>query len=904
MINNSYLLGLYGGTTDTSSLFGAQTSAQTSQGAAKAKQTQPTAPWSSKATTAPKASDMVRAALGGRRIVDESAVNLDLAGASADYRKLFATYQALNTLSALADRANVKGLSAAEAGQVAKRFASGLAELSDYLKTSKFEDLRLVQGVSQSKVKTGFAQEKAPSSFVTQPIHDGALSDPVKAFEGDVKFAMTIRTAVGTRSVDIDLSDMGATPRTMDNVIAHINDSLENAGVATRVGREAIEVQPKTIKSGGKTITLPAGPDQWALKIWGGVGETVGFTAAAASDAVYVTQGVGAKGAGQLLKFQADGGAAPAAQQGVDDPFWVADRVGHTDLPDGVAAVRASATAPDGSVWVVADLTEGLDNQPIKGARDVALMKYDSAGNLTQTKLLGAAGSANGFSIAVDADGRVAVAGSVTGALEPSKSGDVATVADSFVTVFDDTGKELWTQRRGAKAADEATEVRFGDDGRVYVAGRAKSAMPGQAALGGWDSYLQTFEERPLTVIGPVAGVNVSTLQFGSSGDDSVQAMTVSGSDLYTAGVENGRAVVRRFTLDAAGIPTLAATRDLGLLSGSVAGVSVENGRVVVTGQTDNAALDAGTVTNPHAGGTDVFVASLSGDLQAGAGDRLTYFGGSGNDTAADVKIKDGKVWITGTNRDAGASKTDPTRAYLARLDLASGAVEYNRTWRGDGDQVTPTSLSIAEGGASVLDRLGLPQGEIMQAESKLLTVATAARVGDQFSISPAGGGRAVTVTIDAKDTLDTLAKKIMTASNRQLKATVITDSKVVPPVQRLQIVAADNKAGAVISAGAVGKDALAALGLSPGFVGNTADKSIKTFGLNLANTLNLNDPASIKAATEALAQAMTAVRSAYRALGPQTTPQTNSQTGKGASTAYQQTQLANFQAALNRLSA
>ena len=897
MINNSYLLGLYGGTTDTSSLLGATTSAKT-------RKTQPTAPWASTAAPAPKASDMVRAALAGRRLINESAVDLDLAGASADYRKLFATYQALNTLSALADRANVKGLSAAEAGQVAKRFASGLAELSDYLKTSKFEDLRLVQGVSQSKVKTGFAQEKAPSSFVTQPIHDGALSDPVKAFEGDVKFAMTIRTAVGTRSVDIDLSDMGATPRTMDNVIAHINDSLENAGVATRVGREAIEVQPKTIKSGGKTITLPAGPDQWALKIWGGVGETVGFTAAAASDAVYVTQGVGAKGAGQLLKFQADGGAAPAAQQGVDDPFWVADRVGHTNLPDGVAAVRASATAPDGSVWVVADLTEGLDNQPIKGARDVALMKYDSAGNLTQTKLLGAAGSANGFSIAVDADGRVAVAGSVTGALEPGKSGDVATVADSFVTVFDDTGKELWTQRRGAKAADEATEVRFGDDGRVYVAGRAKSAMPGQAALGGWDSYLQTFEERPLTVIGPVAGVNVSTLQFGSSGDDSVQAMTVSGSDLYTAGVENGRAVVRRFTLDAAGIPTLAATRDLGLLSGSIAGVSVENGRVVVTGQTDNAALDAGTVTNPHAGGTDVFVASLSGDLQAGAGDRLTYFGGSGNDTAADVKIKDGKVWITGTNRDAGASKTDPTRAYLARLDLASGAVEYNRTWRGDGDQVTPTSLSIAEGGASVLDRLGLPQGEIMQAESKLLTVATAARVGDQFSISPAGGGRAVTVTIDAKDTLDTLAKKIMTASNRQLKATVITDSKVVPPVQRLQIVAADNKAGAVISAGAVGKDALAALGLSPGFVGNTADKSIKTFGLNLANTLNLNDPASIKAATEALAQAMTAVRSAYRALGPQTTPQTNSQSGKGASTAYQQTQLANFQAALNRLSA
>ncbi len=191
-----------------------------------------------------------------------------------------------------------------------------------------------------------------------------------------------------------------------------------------------------------------------------------------------------------------------------------------------------------------------------------------------------------------------------------------------------------------------------------------------------------------------------------------------------------------------------------------------------------------------------------------------------------------------------------------------------------------------------------------MQADSKLLTVATSARVGDQFSISPAGGGRAVAVTIEAKDTLDTLAKKIMTASNRQLKATVITDSRVVPPVQRLQIVAADNKDGAVISAGAVGKDALAALGLSPGFVGKTGDKSAKTYGLNLPNTLNLNDPAGIKAAIDALAQAMTAVRSAYRSLGPQTAPTTNTQTGGGSSTAYQQTQAANFQAALNRLTA
>lgn len=897
MINNSYLLGLFGVTTDPSSLIGANASA------AKPKKTQPTAPWASTATP-PKASDMVRAALAGRRVINEGAVNLDLAGSSADYRKLFALYQGLTTLSALADRASAKGLTSLEAGQLSKRFEAGIAEISDYLKTADFADLRLVQGVSQSTVKTGFAVEKDPTTFVTAPIHDGALTAPVKAFQGDVKFAMTVKTGEISRQIDIDLSEMGDTPRTMDAVIGFINAKLQDAGVATRMGREWIEGKPKVVKAGDKSITLPAGPDQYALKVWGALGETVSFQAVDTSDAVYVTQGVGATGAAQLLKFQADGGSAPAAQQGLNESFWVEGRTGQTNLPAGVEAVRASAIAPDGSVWVVADLTAGDANQPIKGTRDVALMKFDSAGNLVQTKPLGAASTASGYSIAIDADGRVAVAGSVTGALEPGKSGDVANVADSFVTVFDATGKELWTQRRGAKAADEATEVGFGADGVVYVAGRSQSAMPGSGALGGWDGYLQTFQEKPLTVIGPVTGVNVSTLQFGTAGDDSVQAMTVSGSDLYTAGVENGRAVVRRFTLDAAGVPTLAATRDLGFANGSIAGISVENGQVVLTGQTDNPALDIGTVTNPHAGGTDVFIATLSTDLQASASDRLTYFGGPGADTAADVQIKDGKVWITGTNRDAGAEKTDPTRAYLARLDLATGAVEYNQTWRGDGDQAVPTSLSIASGGASVLDRLGLPQGEIMQADSKLLTVATSARVGDQFTISPANGGRAVTVTIDAKDTLETLAKKIVTASNRQLKATVITDAKVVPPVQRLQIVAADNKEGAVISAGAAGKDALAALGLSPGFVGKTTDKTVKTFGLNLPNTLNLDDPAAIKAAIDALAQAMTAVRSAYRALGPQAETTTNTQTGKGASTAYQQAQLANFQAALNRLTA
>ncbi|KAK0339336.1 hypothetical protein LTR94_034978, partial [Friedmanniomyces endolithicus] len=106
-----------------------------------------------------------------------------------------------------------------------------------------------------------------------------------------------------------------------------------------------------------------------------------------------------------------------------------------------------------------------------------------------------------------------------------------------------------------------------------------------------------------------------------------------------------------------------------------------------------------------------------------------------------------------------------------------------------------------------------------MQADSKLLTVSTALRAGDQFSVTPGNGTRAVTVTIAANETLDSLAKKISSASNRQLNVTVATDNKTVPATQTLKLEAASGKQGASISAGAIGKDALSALGLTPGFI-------------------------------------------------------------------------------------
>jgi hypothetical protein len=912
-IDNSYLLGLYGGSYEPLTSAGL-TSALT-------RKVQPTAPWSSTlAATAPKADALVRQALGGRKFVNEDNARLDVKGASADYTKLFALYQGLETLNALSNRAGVKGIPASELALVQKRFASGLSEIGAYVGKTEFEALRLVQGTTSALSKTTAGVPRDSSNSVTGPVHEGSLDTPVAAFAGDTRFAITIKVPVGlgsqTTSVPIDLADMGATPRTLDAVLTHINGQLEGAGFATRLGRDQIKAEPKTIQVAGKPVTLPAGPDKWALAIRGTSTETVGFTAVDTSDAVYVVQSAGEAGVNQLLKFQSDGGtaAAPTAAN-VGETQWVDGRLSQEKLPDGISAIRASAVGPDGALWIVGDFTTGGERQPIKGVQDVALMKYDSAGRLVATRTLGAASTASGYAIAINANGDVAVAGSVTGALNTStadagKPGDVINVADSFVTVFNADGEEQWTQRRGARAADEATSVAFGADGLVYIGGRSKSALSGTSAVGGWDGYVQAFKAgEPYPTAGIVAKA-VGQTQFGTSADDGVDAVVIDGSNLYTAGIEDGRAVVRQFTLDASGVPTLASTRDLGVISGDIAGLAVADGRVILTGTSRDSGLAAGTTTTAHSGGKDVFVASLSTDLAAAASDRLSWYGGAGEDSAADVKVHDGKVWITGiADRPAQAAETDPTQGYLARLDPLTGAVEYERTWSGDGNQATPMTLAVATGGASVLDRLGLPQGEIDQKDSKLLTAATSLRVGDRFYISPAEGGRARSVTIEAKDTLATLARKISVASGNTLKVTIASEGGAVTGkdgetttttggVQRLSIMARDGRTGAVLTSGETGRDALLGLGLSPGFIGMTpSDASRKTFGLNLPGGLTLNDAESITTANEKIQGALKAIRDAYRDLAPKSESRPS-----GPVPAYLTNQIANYQAALSRL--
>ena len=883
-------------------------------GAAKPKYA-PTPPWDVKAT-APRADALIKSALLGRKFIDENAAQLDLPGASEDYRKLFALYQGLNTLYGLAERMDVKTVTNLEKGRIASSFSRGLAETATYIDLLKLDQLRMTRGDVSLLSKTAVGVPRTKAEYITAPIHTGTSEGAVTAFQGDIQFNIEIKRLTSTFNIAVDLNELGAAPRTMANVVNHINGKLQAAGLSTRFATHRIAAQPRTVQVGDKTVTLPPGQDQWALKIKGDTSEFMTFSAAATAPAVYLAQGAGnADPDGkadtdddatvrQVLKVQTETGTTPGAVAELGATYRMDGQVFARTLGPEVEAVRATQVGADGSVYMLADVSAKIDGQTIKGAQDVALLKYDSAGALIYARTLGATETASGLAMAISADGKVAIAGSVTGALIEGDDGLDEDKSDSFTTLFNAAGEEVWTQRPGGLAEDEASAVAFGADGTVYVAGRAKSSMPGTTAIGGWDGYLAA-------VITSAAGAPVTlfTRQFGTVGDDKVSGIVVDGTSVVLAGVESGRGVLRRYDNATTAAPTLAATRDLGALSGGdIAGIGLDGGQIVVAGSAKTA-LSAGTVTRAHAGGMDAFAARLSTDLTAVGTDRIAYFGGTGDDKATALTVSGGQVWLAGSAGTdlPGLAPVGDKDGFIARLDVAAGTIGWSRRFTSKDKMAAPTAIAVDTSGASALDRLGLPKGALAWSDSTRVTAATAARAGDQFQIRTREGGSAKTVTIEEADTLETLAAKVRRAGGFQVKVEVVVDGD----FRRLQIKPVNGRTTVEVLAGKGDRDALEALGLPEGVVRLTktegekvvsADGQGTVYGLQLARDLDITSKVGIKAALDELSIALGVVRTAYRDLETAAKPKSLTAAAMGPVPAYLTNQLKNYQAALDRL--
>lgn len=255
---------------------------QTAVGADGKPKYAPTPPWDTK-SVAPKASELVKQALAGRRFIDEGAAQLDLPGASADYKKLFSLYQGLNALTGLADRANTAGVSATEKARLASIFAKGLSEIATYTDKLKLADMRITRGDTMITNKSAVGTPKAVYAYKTGTVHTGGQADPVAAFQGAVEFKMTVVRGKVTKDITINLAEMTG-DRTMGAVTSFINDKLAAEGLTTRFAVERTPGEKRVVEMNGTKVTLPALADNYNFKITGDSTESLtALTAPSAS---------------------------------------------------------------------------------------------------------------------------------------------------------------------------------------------------------------------------------------------------------------------------------------------------------------------------------------------------------------------------------------------------------------------------------------------------------------------------------------------------------------------------------------------------------------------------------------------------------------------------------------------
>jgi hypothetical protein len=522
-------------------------------------------------------------------------------------------------------------------------------------------------------------------------------------------------------------------------------------------------------------------------------------------------------------------------------------------------------------------------------------------------KLLGSAGSANAYGLALDPSGGVVVTGASTAQLTTTSISNGNN--DSFVARYDANGGQTWIKQIPTLATNQSNTVSVDASGNIYIGGSVSGGVigAGMQTSGKADAFLAKFDSK---------GKLLSESQFGTSNNDSVAA-TATGSDgsLYVASVQNGRAVISKYTGgDITAAPTW--SQDLGDLAagGGIGGLTVANGKVYVSGTTSNANLTAGgaaSIAATASGARDAFVFSLTDNGASASADQVSYIGTSGTDTAGAVTVaSDGTVYVAGstTGTFAGAQRSvqNVTNAFATALN-ADGTVKWTRQFGGSGGVSSGAGIAIDTQGSSVLDALGLPRGTVNLNQSVELTSQTTLRPGDNFKIRIEGiGARTTTITIDKGETFDSLVTKI----NAQLGGIGKAKTNYTGGGSNLKLTVNPGHTITLL-AGPKDFDGLARLGIEPGVLtapakdGQTvpADSDITpTYGLGFAGTLDISTRTGANMARTQLLAVLSSIQSTYQTTNAPPADNTTIGNTSGKASAYQTAQLGKYNLALGLL--
>lgn len=791
---------------------------------------------------------------------------------AGDNNKLFALYKALNRLEYLAEMANREGAAAGLRPGLDRRFQDGLTQIRDFLKTAEFSKLSVLEGKISATAQTAVSIPYPKTEYIGGPVAMGdAVMEPLQGVSAADSFTVSVTKGGVTTQIAIDLANVTG-PLTADNINAYVNEQLSSAGFGTRFSR---------VQTGGDLV---AGTATWGIKIKQVPNEKISLSAAGAEPAIYVAGTTGkTETQGKLFKLT-NLDATPKTE------FSAAI------APDeGTASVKAAVTDADGNVYVVGNTSGSFGSALNQGTEDVSLSKYDSAGNLEWTKLLGSAGTAGAFGLAVDPNsGGVVIAGAVTGDLSPDAVGGGT---DSFAAKYDSNGNRIWLRQTAPTANDSAHSVSIDGAGNVYIGGQTDAVIAsGQTSSGGTDAYVTKLNS---------SGDVVYQRQFGTAGTDAaMKTIVADDGNLVVASIQNGRAILTKYD-SSSGVGSPIWQIDLGdLQGGTIGGIAAANGRIYLTGTTANVSLDAGgaaTVANASSGGADSFVFAAADSGTAASADFVSYIGTAAAEKGGGIAAAGGKLYVTGSTRGTFAGETrhvaTAQNLFVAQLST-SGTVEWTRQYGGIEGESVGTSIAVDMHGSSVLDALKLPRGSIENNQSNLIESQTTARAGDYFTLVVERGGtkREKKITLTTGETMRSLALKINSALLLDGKA----KTQGMQGGQGLKI-SVNEGVTVHLVAGPKDFDALAGLGfkaqtlINDGKNPKAAAGRPETIGLGIDAALNLLKKDDAGRARTVLMGAQSQIKQLYAKLNsPPSTEQPI-----GPAPLYLQSQIAGYQTAL-----
>jgi hypothetical protein len=783
-----------------------------------------------------------------------------------DNQKLFVIYKALDTLSYLSEMAGRTDVASGVIAGYNTRFQDCLSQIQDYIENTTFNNLELQQTAIDA-VTTGTASVASSTyNYTTKSL---ATSDNINSAVSGVSTSDSFTIAVSkngtTQSLAIDMADVAATYGTLSlsNIVSYVNGKLSDAGYNTRFAR--VQTGSKTDDDGNITY-------QYGLKITDASNETVSLSSSDATPALYLagtsgltedTDDTDANSAGRLVKLSLDDNAS-----GTTDTSSVFSTT--TGTTDGTSTATASAVDGDGNVYMLGTTTGDINGEANQGSQDVYISKYDSAGALLWTHLVGSSASADGYDLAIDPTGGVVVVGSTTADLTTSVADGNE---DSFVAKFSSIGTEEWVSQINTTSANAANTVSVDSSGNITVGGSVTGKIAsGETNLGGSDAYLLQLDSD---------GTITSKNQFGTTGNDEVASTTYDSSgNLYIVTVSDGVASVSKYAADSDGNVDIAAdptwTQALGTIgsSGAITDIAVSGSSIYVAGSTNNDLNSTDGYST--SGGSDAFVCSLTDNTTSAGTNYVSYVGTSANETSGTLAIgSDGTVYLsgstTGTFADQSRTESGTTNAFVSAIKGSTGTVEWTKQYGGISGQSTGASLALDADGSSVLDALGLPTGEVQTASSYLskLTDQSTLKAGDTFKIKIDNGSsdRTATITIDASDTLRTLAKEISDKLGSAGSASVSYASG----GKSLKIEASSDYTLTLI-AGDDDTDALAGLGLAAGVL--SADSSSistsdgkKIFGLGLTSDMTFSTKTQANAVKAEVSNVLSAIKTIYQSI-------------------------------------